>query len=683
MFWNGTRWIDEQAPAAPPPPSGRPARNWLATGVMIVGIAALVVPFAATSAASNFASSGTRDAQVILQGRHRTPTPSATPIATSAPGGPTISAVTASAISQTGARISWSLNEPATGQVEYGITSAYGSVTTAESSFKYSAHVQQVSGLVAGTQYHYRVTSRDSAGLRAVSPDATFTTLASTSPPTATPTPTAAPTAAPTATPTAAPTATPTAAPTAAPAPGGPTISAVTASAISQTGARISWSLSEPATGQVEYGVTSAYGRVTTAESSFTYSAHIQQVAGLVAGTAYHYRVESRDSAGQLSISPDATFTTLASTPTAAPTAAPTAVPTATPTAVPTATPTAAPTATPTAAPTATSTPGTRPFAAPVTTRTVAVPSSIAATGATDVSAALNAFVASVPDGSIITFPAGATYRLDQGIQFANRHNLVFVGNGATLKVGASASGADQLNSTFVLGHIYGSYWTSGTSDIAIRDFVLVGNSVSPGVFSSSTEHLASFVVEASTRVEISGIRSSGYPGDFVKIGDASASVWIHDNTVPTVGRNGVTIIAGRDVLAERNTFGVSGYCVFDIEPNVSTEATYNARFLTNVATTWGNAFFAAEGSHTGATIDGVTVSGNSVTNGSLLTVVDNGGTARMKNFIITNNTSGRSAGGPILRFAHIDGLTITGNVQPLSSGALTSITDSTGVTNR
>ena len=51
MFWDGTRWIDERAAAATPPPTRRRGRDWLATGVMIIGVAALAVPFVATNAA--------------------------------------------------------------------------------------------------------------------------------------------------------------------------------------------------------------------------------------------------------------------------------------------------------------------------------------------------------------------------------------------------------------------------------------------------------------------------------------------------------------------------------------------------------------------------------------------------------------------------------------------------------
>jgi hypothetical protein len=52
MFWDGERWIDERAPAPAPRPTRRRGRDWLATGIMIVGIAALAVPFIALSGTS-------------------------------------------------------------------------------------------------------------------------------------------------------------------------------------------------------------------------------------------------------------------------------------------------------------------------------------------------------------------------------------------------------------------------------------------------------------------------------------------------------------------------------------------------------------------------------------------------------------------------------------------------------
>ena len=157
------------------------------------------------------------------------PTPTVAPTATAGPTGPTISAISVWSVTQTEAMISWTLNEPATGQVEYGITTAYGSVTTPELSFDYSAHVQLISGLAAGTGYHFRVKSQDAAGNLSVSSDQTLTTSRATLPPVpttpvATPAPAATP--APTTTPvaSASPTNTPAPStspiPTATPAPG-------------------------------------------------------------------------------------------------------------------------------------------------------------------------------------------------------------------------------------------------------------------------------------------------------------------------------------------------------------------------------------------------------------------------------------------------------------------------------
>ena len=54
---------------------------------------------------------------------------------------------------------------------------------------------------------------------------------------------------------------------------------------------------------------------------------------------------------------------------------------------------------------------------------------------------------------------------------------------------------------------------------------------------------------------------------------------------------------------------------------------------------------------------------------------------ARRQNIVFTNNTSTVAVAGPVLHLSNIDGLTVTGNVQPLSSGVLASITASTAVT--
>src|SRR3989441_6426444 len=96
---------------------------------------------------------------------------------------PLISTVSASSISSTGAIITWATNAASDSQVDYGLTTAYGSSTPLNSRLP-PASALTLTGLLATTTYHYRVKSRDAAGNLATSADFTLTTLIDTTPPT-------------------------------------------------------------------------------------------------------------------------------------------------------------------------------------------------------------------------------------------------------------------------------------------------------------------------------------------------------------------------------------------------------------------------------------------------------------------------------------------------------------------
>jgi hypothetical protein len=90
--------------------------------------------------------------------------------------GPQISALTAATgLTASSARINWATDMLADAQVEFGPTTTYGSSTPIDARAAWS-HEMQLTGLLAGTTYHYRVRSRDANGAVAVSEDATFAT---------------------------------------------------------------------------------------------------------------------------------------------------------------------------------------------------------------------------------------------------------------------------------------------------------------------------------------------------------------------------------------------------------------------------------------------------------------------------------------------------------------------------
>lgn len=74
--------------------------------------------------------------------------------------------------------VSWNTDEVATSQVQYGASASYGS-NSALSSALVMSHSVVVSGLSAGTTYHYRVRSADAASNTGTSSDATVVTLPS------------------------------------------------------------------------------------------------------------------------------------------------------------------------------------------------------------------------------------------------------------------------------------------------------------------------------------------------------------------------------------------------------------------------------------------------------------------------------------------------------------------------
>jgi beta-lactamase superfamily II metal-dependent hydrolase len=97
---------------------------------------------------------------------------------------PVISAIAASGITTTTATITWTTNELATSNVEYGLNASYGFTTPTppDSTADNSSHSVILSGLTPSTTYHYRILSKDSVGNTTTSEDLTFITASGTIP---------------------------------------------------------------------------------------------------------------------------------------------------------------------------------------------------------------------------------------------------------------------------------------------------------------------------------------------------------------------------------------------------------------------------------------------------------------------------------------------------------------------
>jgi phosphodiesterase/alkaline phosphatase D-like protein len=204
---------------------------------------------------------------------------------------PTATTGAASSIAQTTATLNASVNPNGSNvtscQLQYGTTTSYGQTAACTPSPGSGSSAVSVSanitGLTAGTEYHFRVVATNGGGTTNGS-DATFSTTVD--PP--------------------------------------PTVVTGSASSIAQTTATLSGSVNPNGTNvtscQIQYGTTTSYGQTAacspspgSGSSAVSVSAN---VTGLTVNTTYHFRVVATNAGGPTNGN-DATFNTLPQAPTA------------------------------------------------------------------------------------------------------------------------------------------------------------------------------------------------------------------------------------------------------------------------------------------------------------------------------------------------------------------------------
>ncbi len=188
--------------------------------------------------------------------------------------GPIVSSLAVINIGETTASVSWSTNEPADGQIEYGLELPYTSATPLRDSLV-TSHTIPLAGLSAGNLYHFRILTRDDAGNLTRTSDFQFTTAAEVDTTVQDTIP--------------------------------PVVSGIVLSDASSSGVTVSWNTDEESINQIEYGVTDSYGSLTSPENEYTTS-HTVRLQGLTAEQLFHFRVRSWDETGNSSVTGDHTF---------------------------------------------------------------------------------------------------------------------------------------------------------------------------------------------------------------------------------------------------------------------------------------------------------------------------------------------------------------------------------------
>jgi hypothetical protein len=317
------------------------------------------------------------------------------------------------------------------------------------------------------------------------------------------------------------------------------------------------------------------------------------------------------------------------------------------------------------------------------------VPNSIDSTGNTDVSSQLQTYINNAPNGSTIVFKSGGTYLISQGMRLGNRSGITLEGNGATLKI----TGYDRWGGSAIL--VDGQ-----NSNTKIRNFTIVGNNTTSGTTGSccTKEGQHGVIITGSTNTTVENMNISYVGGDCVYMAYYNNTVindgiTVRNITCSYTGRHGADIKGNKNVLIENNSFDKIGLHVFNLEMNKAGDSSTDVIIRNNTVGSYSHTgnykgwVLGANGAE-GSTVKNITLTGNTIKGGISgktgtyrgLTVTVDGRNKIRENFTITNNICTTPVIGPAMEIYSVNGLTVTGNTQPLSSGSLVSVTGSTNV---
>src|SRR4029453_10728059 len=176
-------------------------------------------------------------------------------------------------------------------------------------------------------------------------------------------------------------------------------------------------------------------------------------------------------------------------------------------------------------------------------------PGDIAPTGATDVTADLQALFDRTPDGGVVQLQPRGNFRVEGTLVLDDRHDLRIEGNGARIFATTTAD-LKRSHLKFI-----------GGSDLVVRDLEIEGANPHAGLddraYVPELEGQYGIHLDGVTAIELDAVNVHDTSGDLVYVsrheGDRrwSQQVWIHDSTFARSGRQGIAVVAARGVGTE------------------------------------------------------------------------------------------------------------------------------------
>ena len=295
-------------------------------------------------------------------------------------------------------------------------------------------------------------------------------------------------------------------------------------------------------------------------------------------------------------------------------------------------------------------------------------PTSIASDCSTDVSAALSDWIASLPDSSTVTFPAGACYLVPASIRLPERKGLTFNGNGATFK--RTRLSPPELR--YPNPNPY--WWILGGSNITFSNMSIVGTNTKSdldyepavGAYKVEFEFEAAFRAESTRDFAADRIIVDAVWGDGFQLQGGSGAT-ITNSKISRNGRQGITGADISNIRLAHNTITLSRRAGIDLENNVESDVVTGVEIHHN---TIGAIHLALAAGGPGA-VNSVHFHDNTITTSGVPFIYNQrkyDGAVRRRDWRIENNVVQQELGSPLaaILMNNTDNVTITGNTVPI-----------------
>lgn len=278
------------------------------------------------------------------------------------------------------------------------------------------------------------------------------------------------------------------------------------------------------------------------------------------------------------------------------------------------------------------------------------VPASIPADCSVDVTAQLQAWLDSLPDGTTALL-AGGCFRAEGTLSFRSR-SLTIAGGGATLR--ASSVGDGHRSSVRVID---GGPFT-------IRDLTIEGGYGRSGTHDTTVQWSHGIDLLGPSDVLVENVTVRDVAGDCVYAGlgaQRTRNAAVRGLTCDGTGRNGVSAVAVNGLTVERGSYGRIGFIAFDVEPNSTTGSGVDGASFAGATV---GSYYLDVGTVTGANqttniaFSGITVTAAKGGRFRVLTPT----ALRRSSITVTGNVSGAPFAGDAVYAERTDGLTVTAN---------------------